>query len=146
MIKRTKYLNQLIALKNNGFPKVITGPRRTGKSYLLHEIFTDYLIENNVPEENIILIELDDDKNAHLRNPIELGKYVRSITKDKSDCYVILDEIQRVFTIVNPALTGGKIKLAKAKDTETISFVDVVLGLSHEKNIDLYITGSNSKM
>ena len=146
MIKRTKYLNQLIALKNNGFPKVITGPRRTGKSYLLHEIFTDYLIENNVPEENIILIELDDDKNAHLRNPIELGKYVRSITKDKSDCYVILDEIQRVFTIVNPALTGGKIKLAKAKDTETISFVDVVLGLSHEKKIDLYITGSNSKM
>ena len=73
MIKRTKYLNQLIALKNNRFPKVITGPRRTGKSYLLHEIFTDYLIENNVPEENIILIELDDDKNAHLRNPIELG-------------------------------------------------------------------------
>ncbi len=64
---------------------------------MLHEIFTDYLIENNVPEENIILIELDDDKNAHLRNPIELGKYVRSITKDKSDCYVILDEIQRVF-------------------------------------------------
>lgn len=65
MIKRTKYLNQLNRIKEQpGFPKVITGPRRTGKSYLLHEIFTDYLIENNVPEENIILIELDDDKNA----------------------------------------------------------------------------------
>lgn len=89
---------------------------------------------------------MDDDKNASLRNPIELGKHVRILTKDKENCYVILDEIQRVFTIINPVLTDGKIKLATAKDTETISFVDVILGLSHEKNIDLYVTGSNSKM
>lgn len=61
--------------------------------------------------------------------------------------YVILDEIQKVYTIINPTLTEGKIVLAKENDKETISFfVDVVLGLSHEKKIDLYVTGSNSKM
>lgn len=146
MIKRDKYLKELIAAKNNGFPKVITGIRRCGKSYLLEEIFSDYLKKNGVKEEEIILIKLDDDKNAFLRNPIELGKYVRAQAAKSKMNYVILDEIQRVYTIVNPDLTEGKIMLAKETDTETISFVDVILGLSNEKNIDLYVTGSNSKM
>ena len=146
MIYRDKYLNQLIKAKNDGFPKVITGIRRCGKSFLLKNIFSDYLKENGVAEKQIIIIELDDDKNASLRNPIELGKYIRKVTKKNNMNYVILDEIQRVYTIVNPDLTDGKTVLAKENDTETISFVDVVLGLSHEKNIDLYVTGSNSKM
>ncbi len=146
MIKRDKYLNKLIKAKGDGFPKVITGIRRCGKSYLLKNLFSNYLIENGVKKEQIFIFELDDDKNAFLRNPIELGKYIREITKNNKMNYVILDEIQRVYTIVNPTLTEGKIVLAKEKDTETISFVDVVLGLSHEENIDLYVTGSNSKM
>ncbi len=146
MILREKYLNELIGAKNNGFPKVITGIRRCGKSYLLKNIYSSYLKQNGVKEEEILLIELDDDKNAKLRNPIELGEYVRNIASANKMNYVILDEIQRVYTIINPTLTEGKIVLAKEEDTEVISFVDVVLGLSHESNIDLYITGSNSKM
>lgn len=146
MIKRDKYLNQLIRSMNNSFPKVITGVRRCGKSFLLEEIFKNYLIDNGIPQDDIIFLKLDDDKNASLRNPLTLGNYVRDWAKDKGSCYVILDEIQRVFSIVNPELTGGKIIKAKKDDEEIISFVDVVLGLSGEKNIDLYVTGSNSKM
>jgi uncharacterized protein len=146
MIQREKYLNKLINAKNNGFPKVITGIRRCGKSYLLTNLYSNYLKEQGISEERILIIDLDDDKNSSLRNPIELGKHIRNITKTKDMNYVILDEIQRVYTIVNPDLTEGKIILATDKDKETISFVDVVLGLSHEKNIDLYVTGSNSKM
>ena len=75
MIERTKYLNQLINTKNNGFPKVITGIRRCGKSYLLKDIYTKYLKEEcHISDENILVVELDDDKNIELRNPVTLGK------------------------------------------------------------------------
>ena len=84
MIERTKYLNQLINNKNNGFPKVITGIRRCGKSYLLKDIYTKYLKEEcHINKDNILIVELDDDKNVELRNPIVLGKYVRDYCKDK---------------------------------------------------------------
>ncbi len=146
MIKRDKYLNKLIANMNNGFPKVITGMRRSGKSYLLKEIFRQYLINKDVHEENILTIELDDDRNSQYRDPIELGKYVREKCFGKERCYVFLDEIQKVYAIVNPNLTEGKHILAGKGDMEIITFVDVVLGLAREENIDLYITGSNSKM
>lgn len=146
MIERKKYLNELIKNKNNGFPKVITGVRRCGKSYLLKEIFTNYLIDNGVSKEDILLLELDDARNNKLRDPLELDKYVREYCLNKKMCYVFIDEIQKVYKIVNPNLTDGKHILAKKDDEEIISFVDVVLGLSREKNIDLYVTGSNSKM
>ena len=147
MIERNRYLNQLINAKNNGFPKVITGIRRCGKSYLLKTIYVHYLLDEcHISPKNILIIELDDDKNIELRNPIKLGAYVREYLKDKKDCYVILDEIQKVSSIINPAFTDGKIIVAKPYDDNTITFVDVVLGLSRESNIDLYVTGSNSKM
>ncbi len=146
MIKRDKYLNLLISNKENGFPKVITGVRRCGKSYLLKEIYKQYLLDQGVSENNILLIELDDDKNSRLHDPLELGIYVREQCKNKKMCYVFLDEIQEVYTIVNPNLTEGKHVLAKKNDEHVISFVNVILGLSREKNIDLYVTGSNSKM
>jgi len=145
-IERPKYLNLLIASKNNGFPKVITGVRRCGKSFLLKNIYRDYLLSSGVKESNIISIDLDDDKNADLRDPIELGNRVRSLCSSPETSYVFLDEIQLVFTIVNPSLTGGKHVLAKEDNKEVVSFVDTILGLSKEKNIDLYVTGSNSKM
>ena len=69
MIKRDKYLTQLISAKNNGFPKVITGVRRCGKSFLLKEIYREYLLSDNVPENRIIILELDDDKNSNYRDP-----------------------------------------------------------------------------
>ena len=146
MIDRNKYLNLLIKNKNNGFPKVITGVRRCGKSYLLNTIFKKHLIEDGVEENAVIILELDDDKNIRYRNPIELGKYIRFTCKNKERCYVIIDEIQLVDTIINPVYTNGELILAKYGDEHTVSFVDVLLGLSREKNIDLYVTGSNSKM
>ena len=146
MIKREKYLSQLIKAKNNGFPKVITGIRRCGKSFLLKEIYRDYLLSEKTPPNHIITIDLDEDKNAPYRDPIRLGEYVRSICTEKEKYYVFLDEIQKVYSIINPNLTDGKHLPATANDSDIISFVDVVLGLSHERNIDLYVTGFNSKM
>ena len=146
MIEREKYLRQLVKAKNNGFPKVITGIRRCGKSFLLKEIYREYLLSENIPENHIITIDLDEDKNAPYRDPISLGEYVRSICTEKEIYYVFLDEIQKVYSIINPNITDGKHIPASANDSDIISFVDVVLGLSREKNIDLYVTGSNSKM
>ncbi|MCR4662224.1 MAG: ATP-binding protein [Clostridia bacterium] len=146
MIERNVYLSKLISSKENGFPKVITGIRRCGKSYLLKEIYRDYLIKHNVLEKNIIIIELDELKNSRYRNPIELDKYVRSKCDESVMNYVFIDEIQLVSTIINPVYTDGEYIIAKKDDKEVISFVDVVLGLSREKYIDLYVTGSNSKM
>lgn len=146
MINREKYITKLIDSKNNGFPKVITGIRRCGKSFLLTDIFYKYLLDSGVKEDCILIIDLDSDKNANFRNPVALGEYVREYCKEKKSCYVILDEIQRVDSIINPAYTDGEIILAKQNDENILSFVDVILGLSKEKNIDLYVTGSNSKM
>ena len=146
VIKRDKYLALLIKNRDNGFPKVITGIRRCGKSYLLKEIYKTYLLENSVDEKNILILELDDDRNILYRDPLVLGEYVRNFCSGKEKCYVFLDEIQKIFPIINPALTDGKHILAKSGDEQVINFVDVILGLSREKNIDLYVTGSNSKM
>lgn len=146
MIRRNKYLNLLINNRDNGFPKVITGIRRCGKSYLLKEIYKAYLLESSVDENNILILELDDDRNILFRDPIALGEHVRKFCAGKEKCYVFLDEVQKIFSIVNPALTGGSHVLAKKDDEQVITFVDVILGLSREKNIDLYVIGSNSKM
>ena len=147
MIERPIYLEKLIKAKDNGFPKVISGLRRCGKSFLISELYPAYLRSIGVKDDSLIYLALDDDTNESLRDPIELGAHIRSLAVDKNTrYYVFLDEIQKVYTIVNPALTDGKHVLAKEGDTEVVSFIDVVLGLSREKNIDLYVTGSNSKM
>ena len=146
MIRRDKYLNQLIKARNNGFPKVVTGVRRCGKSFLLEEIFRSYLLSDGVNDDNIVILELDDDKNSKYRDPLKLGSYVRDLCRGKDTCYVFLDEIQMVYPIINPNLTGGEHIPAGKKDEQIITFVDVILGLSRETNIDLYVTGSNSKM
>ncbi len=138
MIERKKYLDRLISKKENGLVKVITGIRRCGKSYLLFKIYKDYLLSTGVKEECIIELALDDDENIRYRNPLELGEYLRSQTKEKNKTYYIfLDEIQKVVSIQNPYI----------KDVEDkIGFVDVLLGLMKHDNIDVYVTGSNSKM
>lgn len=138
MIERKKYLEKLISKKENGLVKVITGIRRCGKSYLLFNIYKDYLKSIGVADDCIICLALDDDENIKYRNPLELGKHIRSLTADESKTYyVFLDEIQKVVTIQNPYIEGVEDK---------IGFVDVVLGLMKHDNIDLYVTGSNSKM
>lgn len=138
IIERNKYIEKLISKKQNGLVKVITGIRRCGKSYLLFNLYSDYLKSVGVRDEEIIKLALDDDENIRYRNPLELGKYLREKTADESrQYYVMLDEIQKVVSIQNPYIEGAEDK---------IGFVDVVLGLMKHENIDVYVTGSNSKM
>ncbi len=138
MIARDQYLRQLIAKKENGLIKVITGIRRCGKSYLLFEIYRDYLKSIGVDDDHIIGLSLDDDENIRYRNPLELGKHIRSLLTDKDKTYYIfLDEIQKVKEVQNPYLDD---------ENEKVGFVDVLLGLMKIKNVDVYVTGSNSKM
>ncbi len=137
-IKRDFYLSKLKSKKENGFIKVITGIRRCGKSYLLFNLYHEYLNSIGVEDSQIIEIALDEVRNAKYRNPIELDNYIRSliINKDKM-YYVFIDEIQKVDAIQNPYVDN--------KDSK-ITFVDTLLGLMKIRNVDLYVTGSNSKM
>lgn len=138
MIERKKYLDKLISKKDNGLVKVITGIRRCGKSYLLFNIYMDYLKSIGVEADCIIALALDDDENIRYRNPLELGEHIRSLTADENKhYYVFLDEIQKVVSIQNPYIEGVEDK---------IGFVDVLLGLMKHDNIDVYVTGSNSRM
>lgn len=146
MIERNIYLSKLISAKENGFPKIITGIRRCGKSYLLKEIFKNYLLEIGVTEKQIIILELDELRNVKYRNPFELDSYIRECCNKDVMNYVFIDELQLVTPIVNPIYTNGKYVIAKKEDDDVITFVEVILGLSREKNIDIYATGSNSKL
>ena len=137
-IERKLYLNELISKKNNGLIKVITGIRRCGKSYLLFNIYHDYLNSIGVKDNQIIELSLEETINIKYRNPIELDKYIREKIVDKNiNYYVFIDEIQKVETIQNPYI--------KDKNSK-ISFVDTLLGLMKIRNVDIYVTGSNSKM
>ena len=120
-IKRDVYLHKLINARQNGFIKVITGPRRCGKSYLLTTLFHNHLLSEGVDENHIIEVELEDRTNIELRNPDALLAYVKSRIVDPQLYYVILDEVQKVD-----------------------EFVDVLNSLLHVKNADVYVTGSNS--
>ena len=137
-LPRTEYLQKLIRKKDNGRVKIITGIRRCGKSYLLFELFSNYLRENGAEDDQIIGLALDEMVNAKYRNPFELDKYIRSRIKDRERrYYILIDEIQFVSEIQNPYVDDPAAKL---------TFIDVVLGLIRIKNADVYVTGSNSKM
>ncbi len=114
----------MINARNNGFPKVITGVRRCGKSFLLKEIYREYLLSENVPESRIIVLELDDDKNSKYRDPLELGAYIREQCAGEEKCYVFIDEIQKVYSIINPTLTDGKHVLADSTNREKMGHYD----------------------
>ena len=136
MIKRDFYLNRLIRNMWNGEIKVITGIRRCGKSVLLFELFYDYLLKQGVAEDHIIRLELDQRRYYKYRNPITLCEYVESIVADSSEKYFLLvDEVQ--FT-------------TKVKDEENggieVTIYDMLNELKSYKNLDVYVTGSNSRM
>ena len=119
MIKRDYYLNQLIRKKDNGLVKVITGIRRCGKSYLLFNIYQDYLLKTDVKPNHIITLSLDDASNQKYWNPNELDKYVRErIIKDDKTNYIFIDEIQLVKDVDNPYLEGSKIIVRNAEKGE----------------------------
>lgn len=137
-VQRPRYLNQLIDKKDNGRVKIITGIRRCGKSYLLFELYKKYLLSCGVSENQMIMIALDSLQNIKYRNPIELDNFLRGkIAGNGIKRYIFIDEIQFVEEIPNPYLEGSYSK---------ITFVDLVLGLMKIPNVDVYITGSNSKM
>lgn len=134
-IQRTKYLEQLKASRFNGQVKVITGLRRSGKSYLLFKIYRDYLLEDGVKEDNILQIVLDDDVFENLRDPKQLSQFIRSrITEKNQQYYVFLDEVQY-------AISQEEIK----NPDKPILLYSVLNGLLRLGNVDLYVTGSNSK-
>ncbi|MBD5486271.1 MAG: ATP-binding protein [Lachnospiraceae bacterium] len=138
MLPRKQYLEKLIQKRENGRAKVITGLRRCGKSVLLFHLYKDYLISEGVPPEQIIGLALDILANAKYRNPIELDNHIREqITDNNKQYYVFIDEIQFVSEIPNPYVNDPEAK---------ITFIDVVLGLMQMPNVDVYVTGSNSKM
>ncbi len=94
IIQRNHYLQKLIDRRENGLVKVITGIRRCGKSFLLFNLFYDYLIESGVKEEQIISIALDDDTFIKYRDPEELSKFIRSKITSKETYYILIDEVQ----------------------------------------------------
>ena len=134
IIKRDSYINRLIDKKENGLIKVITGIRRCGKSYLLFNLYYDYLLANGIKEEQIITIALDDDKYVALRNPDELSKYIRSKIKNKEVYYIFIDEVQYA------------ISKEELRNPDNIRLYNVLNGLMRLRNVDIYVTGSNSKM
>lgn len=118
---RTEYLQKLIKKKDNERVKIVTGIRRCGKSYLLFELFSKYLHEKGVGDDQIIGLALDEMVNAKYRNPFELDRYIRNQIKDKEKrYYILIDEIQFVSEIQNPYVDDPNAK---------ITFIDVILGL-----------------
>ena len=123
IISRDKYLQQLISSMGNGMIKIVTGIRRSGKSFLLMTLFHQHLINQGVAEDHIIEISLDNRRNKALRDPDALLDFIESkILPDKLIHYVILDEVQLVD-----------------------DFVEVLLSLMQDRRLDVYVSGSNSK-
>ena len=122
IIKRDSYLRRLINKRENGLVKIITGIRRCGKSFLLDPLYKDYLIKEHVKEDHIIKLDLDERRNKKYLNPDTLDEYVRSHILDDDMYYLILDEVQKVD-----------------------DFESVLNGFLHIRNLDVYVTGSNSE-
>lgn len=123
IIKRQKYLDKLISRKGNGLIKVVTGSRRSGKSFLIFTLFKEHLLSEGISKSHIIEVALDDEEHEELLDRHVLGEYVRSKIKDNKTYYVLLDEIQ-----------------------EVVGFERVLNGFLKIPNVDVYVTGSNSTL
>lgn len=122
IVKRDLYLNKLIERRENGSIKVITGIRRCGKSYLLFNLYYEYLIAHGMDKTRIITVTLDADEFEEMRNHKKLSAYIKEQIKDNSKYYIFLDEVQ---------LCDG--------------FERVLNSLNRNENLDIYVTGSNSR-
>ena len=122
IIVRNKYIRQLIENRHNGLVKVITGIRRCGKSFLLFNLFKQQLQKEGVDNDHIIEMAFDDFGNRKYRNPDKFYQYIKSLIKDENMYYILLDEVQMMD-----------------------EFEDVLNGLLHIPNADVYVTGSNAK-
>ena len=134
-IQRNIYLDELISRKENGLIKVITGIRRCGKSYLLFNLFYNYLLSEGIEEENIVKITLDDDENEEFRDPKKLSAYIRDKLRNNDRMhYVFVDEVQYA------------ISKEDLKSDKPLPLYGVLNGLLRLPNVDVYVTGSNSKL
>lgn len=122
IVRRDKYLDELIGWKHTDLIKIVTGIRRCGKSFLLFTLFHQHLLETGTDEDHIIEIALDDISNEELREPFKMLAYVKERVKDKGQYYLIIDEVQLLDR-----------------------FVDVFNSFMHMSNVDVYVTGSNSR-
>lgn len=136
MILRERYLKQVIDYMWDGQVKVVTGLRRCGKSTLLFHLFYDYLIQQGVEEECIVRLELDKRGSARFRNPVALADHVESRLRDrKKKYYLFIDEIQFCHSVPDPDNPGYE-----------ITVYDLLNDLKGRDNLDIYVTGSNSRM
>ena len=141
-IKRDLYLDRLIRAKGDGFAKVITGIRRCGKSYLLFRLFKNHLLGDGVPKDRIVEIQLDKKKDARLRDPDALYEFLKEKTKSrKGRTYVFIDEMQEC---KRPRLSAAE--SAEQRAEREREFYDILNEFRDMENVDLYVTGSNSRL
>lgn len=138
MFQRKIYLNKLIARKENGLVKIVTGVRRCGKSYLLFTLYYKYLISTGISDDHIVRVSLEEAENFVYHNPLKLAEHIKAQLKDSDTYYIFIDEIQFVQSIENPD--------PALKKSDPITFYSVINGLLKKNNVDIYVTGSNSKM
>lgn len=146
-MERKDCLEQLVSRMNNGLIKVVTGIRRCGKSYLVFSLFKQYLLEQlHVSQEHIVTLALDDDACAAYRNPLHLSKYLRErIASPHDQYYILIDEIQYCYRVKRDDVDEKQVA-PEDRDSLYISFYDVLNGIQRLGNVDIYVTGSNSKM
>lgn len=134
-IARDKYLNDLVIREGNGAIKIVTGIRRCGKTYLLFKLFREHLRDEGVPDDHVIEVALDDDENAELRDAHALYRHILDEIGSDGEYYVLLDEVQYAITA------------RELRDKENPpALYGVLNGLLHRGNVDVYVTGSNSKL
>ena len=146
IIDRENYVKELLSKRWNGKVKIITGIRRCGKSFLLSTLYKDYLKTEGVMDDCFVEIALDKKADVKYRNPNELYDYVVNRTQDMNKrYYVFIDEIQLSFKIKNPDVDESQVP-EEDRDMIYITFYDILNDLIGRSNLDVYVTGSNSKM
>lgn len=146
IINREHYVKELLSKRWNGKVKIITGIRRCGKSFLLSTLYKDYLKTEGVMDDCFVEIALDKKAHVKYRNPNELYDYVVNRTQDMNKrYYVFIDEIQLSFKIKNPDVDERQVP-EEDHDMLYITFYDILNDLMGRSNLDVYVTGSNSKM
>ena len=122
IVNRTTYIDQLVRSRGNGLIKIVTGIRRSGKSFLLKKLFRQHLLDDGVQDDHIIIIDMESRKNKAFKDPDYLLDYIDNVMKDDNTYYIIIDEVQ-----------------------EVNDFVEVLSTLSVTEGTDVYVTGSNSR-
>lgn len=145
MIRRDEYLERLISKKENGMIKIITGIRRCGKSYLLFELYKKYLNSQGIDDFHIIQIPLDQKAYEDYRNPNKLYEYILQNINETEKFYIFIDEIQLCYRVKKSGIDEGSVP-EEDRYLLYITFYDILNDLMARKNLDIYVTGSNSRL